>query len=79
MPTPIELARAELRANRPSDFLCGFLRVIVEGGLLPMGELMYFLARPEKWAPELAAWRAAGEPADPDAAGWDAFAASFEG
>lgn len=79
-----EQAGRILQAHAPADEFLQFIRALVEGDLLEtdvrgdMGEFVYFLEKPWKWADAFVAWDAAGRPLDASEAGWEQFLAAVE-
>lgn len=72
----IENAERELERNRPTGYLIGLGRALVELD----GELdwPYFLEKPWNWAREYVAWLDHDRPDTGDGAAWEAFADAVE-
>jgi hypothetical protein len=67
-------AQAHLMAMVPPDDYADFAAVLVEGGsLADPDDLLDYIRKPYKWAPEYVAWANRGKPG-PDDEAWDRFA-----
>lgn len=81
IPTPDQIQQAEdqLRLRSINDELLAFARALDSAGQFQkVSEVIYFLEKPWKWAPEWAVWTTVGKPMDESEAGWEAFQESVD-
>ena len=56
------------------DEVAAFGHVLVDTGELESArDVLYYVEKPHKWAPEHELWETAGRPGDAAVAGWDAY------